>query len=180
MQDILQQWFTMHGECYFIRYFAVPQRQQKEDSVDLIACVCSLADYQRIFVTTYNNSLLMKAIDYCWTGAMFAARLCDIRSKFDHEILNHNRFSQDRVLNASIPLKPGNALHVGLKKAVKDTEMMSMFKKNWVAPPENFKTAINWKAFDYWHFAIYSTWPEDGKHYGPLNEPLSMPRHGVV
>ena len=129
MQDIVKQWFTMHGECYFIRYLAVPQRQQKEDSVDLIACVCSLADYQRMFVTTYSNPLLMKPIDYCWTGAMFRARICDIKSKFENEASNHNRFTEDRLMNASIPLKPENALQVGLKKAVKNPDLMSIFKK---------------------------------------------------
>ena len=103
-----------------------------------------------------------------------------IKSKFENEASNHNRFTEDRLMNASIPLKPENALQVGLKKAVKNPDLMSIFKKNWGAPPQNFKTAINWKAFDYWHFANYSTWPEDGKTYGPLNEQLSMPRHGVV
>ena len=170
----------MENECYFIRYFAVPQRQQKEEWVDLIACVCSLADYQRIFVTTYSNPLLMKAIDYCWTGAMFKARICDIKSKFDIEALKHIRFIEDRLMNASIPLIPENALQVGLKKAMKNPDMMHIIKKNRGAPPENFKTAINWKAFDSWYFAKYSTWPEDGKTYGPMNEQLSMPRHGVV
>ena len=67
MQEIVDNWFNMHGESYFVRYFAVPSRVQKEDSVDLLVCLTTLAEYLRIFVSTYNNPLLLEGIDYCWT-----------------------------------------------------------------------------------------------------------------
>ena len=181
MQEIVDNWFNMHGESYFVRYFAVPSRVQKEDSVDLLVCLTTLAEYQRIFVSTYNNNpLLLEGIDYCWTVVLFKARLCDIHSDYSREFEHHTHFTQNRIMNASLPLKPKNALYLKLQRAMKMTDVVSILKNYWCAPPKNFSTALNWKAFDYWYFAKYSHWPKDGKCYGPTKEQLSTPRYGVI
>ena len=183
MQEIVDNWFNMHGESYFVRYFAVPSMVQKEDSVDLLVCLTTLAEYQRIFVSTYNNPLLFEGIDYCWTGVLFKARLCDIHSDFSREFEHHTHFTQNRIMEASLPLKPKNALYIGLQRVMKTPALVSILttlKNWWCAPPKNFSTALNWKAFDYWYFAKYSNWPEDGKCYGPKKEQLSTPRYGVI
>ena len=134
----------MHEESYFVRYFVVPSRVQKEDSVDVVVCLSILAEYQRIFVSTYNNPLLMKGIDYCWPSVLFKARLCDIKSNFALEFENHASFTtHNRIMNARIPLQPLNALYIGLKRAMKTPQLMSILKNCWGAPPNNFETAIS-------------------------------------
>ena len=178
MQNIVEPWFDMYGACYYVRYFAVAERKQKKERTILRICCCTIAEYQELFVKTYNNPCLLKWIDYWWTGALFKARRCDIDFTFRTELASHERFSRNRDVNAKIELEPQNALHFGLQLISEKT--MSILRENWSPPPKNFSTAINWKAYDYWYFSSFSFWPGDNKSYGPKDEILSKPRLGLI
>ena len=78
-------------------------------------------------------------------------------------------------MNASLPLKPKNALYLELQRAMKTPALMPILNNYWCAPPKIFSTTLNWKAFDYWYFAKYNHWPKDGKCYGPKKRAVFRP-----
>lgn len=182
LQDISLPWFNMHGECLWVYYFCLPQRQF-EGTPKVGICIAPIWEYQSLFCATYNNPNLEKYLDYAWAGAMVMGRRCDLERddpKFKEMLNGHVSFFLDRISSANQEVKPMNALSLAIEAVLRHDENYKVFRQFWCAPPLNFSSAINWKAYDYWYFSSNVAWPKEGATFGPNKEVLSEPKAGHI
>lgn len=182
LQQIDLPWHDMHGQCIWVFYFCLSERYQYCDKqVYVNLCLAPIWEYQQLFKHTYGNPNLIKCIDYVWSGALWLQRRCDLSDSYSELLKNHKNFMEERLFSSGIEIKPKNALRIGMELAQREEpRLFSWLKKMWYAPPEDFSTALNWKAYDYWYFSSYNSWPELGSEIGSKKEILSYPLTGTL
>ena len=169
----MKPWFTMHGECPFIFYVCILNRQSLSTKPRLALCLCPIWEYQQMFTQTYANNNMRKHLDYAWSGSIIFSRWCDLDSRWERYHLNHKTFFTNRPLYCTQRMVPEDALRRGIinMQNIKGLEEFQSIKQYWTTPPPDFESALNWKAFDDEYFMNSTAWPAK-------DAALSKPRDG--